>query len=209
MCKQRTARRVNVNLGEKEKKSNRPWCAYILGSPYVEDRASIIDEIFTIDYTWYTGDRKNYVFEFLKLTDYPPFHFLSIIIEISLSLSLSSLRKENRIYFCEQVYASRDNMSGSSSCERNRAFYEVSVSENEARYYICKGTARNFRVGRVKAPFESLFLPLPPYRPLYHDPVFLRIRDTKGRERRRWKIKGGRKKREGGKKKMRGKSASR
>lgn len=116
---------------------------------------------------------------------------------------------ENRIYFCEQVYASRDNMSGSSSCERNRAFYEVSVSENEARYYICKGTARNFRVGRVKAPFESLFLPLPPYRPLYHDPVFLRIRDTKGRERRRWKIKGGRKKREGGKKKMRGKSASR
>lgn len=32
---------------------------------------------------------------------------------------------ENRIYFCEQVYASRDNMSGSSSCERNRAFYEV------------------------------------------------------------------------------------
>ena len=125
MCKQRTARRVNVNLGEKEKKSNRPWCAYILGSPYVEDRASIIDEIFTIDYTWYTGDRKNYVFEFLKLTDYPPFHFLSIIIEISLSLSLSSLRKENRIYFCEQVYASRDNMSGSSSCERNRAFYEV------------------------------------------------------------------------------------
>lgn len=51
MCKQRTARRVNVNLREKEKKSNRPWCAYILGSPYVEDRASIIDEIFTIDYT--------------------------------------------------------------------------------------------------------------------------------------------------------------